>query len=218
RRTLYRYAEDAYSLSKELSLSREKMVFPLNLSEEECEEKFLDTVEFPLDPDAIHLFRTSLSLVSAFRNDAGRLILETDLEAEFLYTAEGRLRCLKKSFRYTLERNAPELPSRIQAEVVSAHFTLPAMRKSEIEAVIKFVIFTEEDAVLDVVTGWESAEKDLGGLPSYLLLRPEAGVTLFSLAKRTHSSPDLIAEANGISPDAAPPSDRLLLIPVIKGN
>ncbi len=218
RKTAYRYAEDAYGLSSELSLHRETLLLPVERSEEEAEERFLDAVEFPFDPESIHLFRAELSPARVFGNDEGRLRLETTLEAEFLYNAEGRMHALKKSFPVKRELAWDGGNASAEAILQTSRFTLPAMRKSEIEATILFRIVREEDLEVSFVTGWDVGSETAEDLPSYRILTPGKDISLFSLAKMTHSSPALIAEANGLSPDGDAPGGRLLLIPVVKGK
>ncbi len=218
RKTSYRYVEDAYGLNKKLMLNQETLRFPLKLSEEEVEESFLDAIEFPFDPDSIHLFRTTLAPVMAVRNDAGRLIVETALQAEFVYSAEGRIRSLKKVFPIRREQPCEDMEVSVCASIPASRFTLPAMRKSEIEATIRFRIRTEKEIELSLVTGWETGAPEEEDLPSCRLVTPQEDESLFSLAKRTHSSPALIAEANGLDSENPAPGGKLLLIPVIRAK
>ena len=65
-------------------------------------------------------------------------------------------------------------------------------------------------------SGISSPEEE--DLPSCRLVTPQEDESLFSLAKRTHSSPALIAEANGLDSENPAPGGKLLLIPVIRAK
>lgn len=210
--------EDLYSLKTRFLPTYETISLPSSLINEEGQLTREEVIEFPHDPESIASFSLSLSPVSLYYKEEGQLHAEVTAHADFLYISDGKLCHLEKNFPVEWAFSAEGSVSGVTAEISSARYTLPAMRKSEITFSLDFHLSGEALFDLHTVKELKEEEDDSSSLPTFLYLARVGTRDLYSLGKAYHASPSEIAELNELDPSKPIPSGMPLLIPVFHGK
>ena len=215
--TVYLF-EDLFSLTSSVKPEYDSILLPVELLKEEGRVSHEETVEFPKDPEEISAFSIMLSPPTAYFTDKDRIHAEVTAHADFLYRSGGILCHLEKNFPIEWESGVEGTLCSVSAAVATARYTLPAMRKSEIDLTLDFLLSGERTCELRAVSDLVEEQAETVALPSYLYIPASYETDLFSIGKKYHASPDDIAEVNGLAPENDVPRGTPLLIPVTKGK
>lgn len=115
---------------------------------------------------------------------------------------------------------APELEHGASAEICDIRFSdvyVSAVSGSlEIRAPMEIHLLTSLSKVINMVSALDVGERtSTENHPSVVIIKTQRGSRLWTLAKKYHSTPELIAEVNGLETDEDLP-ERILLIPKSK--
>lgn len=210
--------DDLYSLQARLTPAYEGMTLPEALIREEGRTVREEIIEFPRDPESIASFSLSLSPATVYYAEEGHIRTEVTAYADFLYLSEGKLYHLEKKFPVDWECTSSGTIYGVTASVASARYTLPAMRKSEINLTVDFNLSGEQLYDLRAVSSVTEESENNEALPSFLYIQTAKPAELFSLGKKYHADPRDIADVNGLEAETPVTAGTSLLIPVHKGN
>ncbi len=104
----------------------------------------------------------------------------------------------------------------VTASCVGEVFASPSSSGIELRIPVQFAIACAADSGLQMVSGVEmdpESQVDISKLPSVILHYTEAGESIWQMAKRHHSTRELILAANELDSAYEPQAGRLLIIP-----
>lgn len=210
------YMYDAYSTQYTLETEyAEKEILSFN-GTENITELVRGSIETPAIVRNVIGANINTGTVTVERTET-ESILRCDINAAVTFMAEdGRLlTCTKRFAAETALQNAGNV---LSAEAGCGSEVYTAMSSDGIDIRLPMVFrvrsYTNEK-ILNITKIMYDEEKplDFAGRPSLILKRVESGDTLWKLAKRYNSKPELIREANDIEDDYNLEIGRLLIIP-----
>ena len=205
-----RYLADAYSNLYPLTIRRQQTEAVLYDREVALRETFNAAIELPGEVRSIV---SSIVTPVAWSEDDG--VITVQLLARLCWRGGSEI-C---SAERTLTQRIPADPERgsliVYAASVQDLYASPASGGAEMRITTEIRAFAVQKAMIERIDGIsyeESAQLDLDDRPTVILLCPDPGSDLWTLAKDHCSAIEAICSANDLSGEEVP-TDRLLLIP-----
>ncbi|MBQ9412653.1 MAG: DUF3794 domain-containing protein [Oscillospiraceae bacterium] len=214
-RTEVRYIADAYSNAFSLERETERLEQPCVLSELTLSTSLREQLDPGFAPGEVVLSELTPGQAQ-IDGDTVSVPLTALL---YCLDGEGRVlaaeRTVQARFRYELAAGQRLEPCEIALREAQAS---PGQDGVELRVQTEVRVFVTGDMQTDCIRALrydESVSADLSDEPSLTLLRASSGDSLWEIAKRCHSTVDLIREVNGLE-DLPQPWEKLIAIPIAR--